>query len=152
MPRKFRKFKFRNFILREISNLCENLHQRKFPTIRYPDSSISKVLTILKWWMITMLNRKLVEKQRVQNHFASYEVHIDHFFYNINATASFGNRLTLSVFRFKNFSPDWQTDKLTNRRTKPIAHRIIFNNLYTLIICTPPFPAKDFRTLIHLYA
>ena len=34
MPRKFRKFKFRNFILREISNLCENLHQRKFPAIR----------------------------------------------------------------------------------------------------------------------
>ena len=35
MPRKFRKFKLRNFILREISNLCENLHQRKFPAIRY---------------------------------------------------------------------------------------------------------------------
>ena len=32
-----------------------------------------------------MLNRKLLEKQRVQNRFASYEVHIGHFFYNINA-------------------------------------------------------------------
>ena len=55
----------------------------------YPDSTISKVLTILKWRMITTLNRKLLEKQRVQNHFASYEVHIGHFFYNANATVSF---------------------------------------------------------------
>ena len=39
----------------------------------YPDSTISKVLTVLKWWMITMLNRKLLEKQRVKNRFASYE-------------------------------------------------------------------------------
>ena len=66
----------------------------------YPDSSISKVLTVLKWRMITTLNRKLLEKQRVQNRFASYEVHIGHFFYNINAAVSFGNRLTLSIFRF----------------------------------------------------
>ena len=42
----------------------------------YLDSTISEVLTVLKWRMITMLNRKLLEKQRVQNHFASYEVHI----------------------------------------------------------------------------
>ena len=66
----------------------------------YPDSSISKVLTVLKWRMITTLNRKLLEKQRVQNRFASYEVHIGHFFYNIYAAVSFGNRLTLSIFRF----------------------------------------------------
>ena len=66
----------------------------------YPDSTISKVLTVLKWRMITTLNRKLLEKQRVQNRFASYEVHIGHFFYNINAAVSFGNRLTLSIFRF----------------------------------------------------
>ena len=66
----------------------------------YPDSSISKVLTVLKWRMITTLNRKLLEKQRVQNRFASYEIHIGHFFYNINAAVSFGNRLTLSIFRF----------------------------------------------------
>ena len=31
----------------------------------YPDSTISKVLTVLKWRMITTLNRKLLEKQRV---------------------------------------------------------------------------------------
>ena len=32
-------------------------------------------------------NRKLLEKQRVQNRFAFYEVHIDHFlFYIVNAT------------------------------------------------------------------
>ena len=34
------------------------------------------------------LNRKLLEKQRVQNRFASYEVHMGHFFYNINAAVS----------------------------------------------------------------
>ena len=55
----------------------------------FPDSTISKVLTVLKWQMITTFNRKLLEKQRVQNHFASYEVHIGPFFYNVNATVSF---------------------------------------------------------------
>ena len=52
----------------------------------YPDSTISKILTILKWQIITM---KLLEKQRVQNCFVSYEVYIGHFFYNVNATVSF---------------------------------------------------------------
>ena len=83
----------------------------------FPDSTISKVLTVLKWQMITTFNRKLLEKQRVQNHFASYEVHIGPFFYNVNATVSFWNCLTLSIFRFQNFSLDWQTD----RQPKPIA-------------------------------
>ena len=64
----------------------------------YPNSTISKVLTVLKLWIITMLNRKLLEKQRVQNHFASYE--IGHFLYNVNATVSFVNCLTLSIIRF----------------------------------------------------
>ena len=41
-----------------------------------PDSTVTKVLTVLKWHMITTLNRKLLVKQRVQNRFASYEVHI----------------------------------------------------------------------------
>ena len=55
-----------------------------------------------------MLNRKLLENQRVENRFASYEVHIGHFFYNynVNAAVSSGNRLTLSIFRFQNFSLD----------------------------------------------
>ena len=66
----------------------------------YPDSTISKVLTILKRWIIMTLNRKLMEKQRVYNHFGFHEVHIGHFFYNVN-TISFGNRVTLSTFRFK---------------------------------------------------
>ena len=69
----------------------------------YLDSSISKVLTVLKWQMIMTFNRKLLEKQRVQSHFDSYEVHIGH---NINATLSFGNCLALSIFRFLKFSPD----------------------------------------------
>ena len=57
---------------------------------KYPDCTISKVLTVLKWRMITTFNRKLLEKQSVKNHFASYEVNIGHFFYNVNATVSFG--------------------------------------------------------------
>ena len=48
----------------------------------YPDSTISKVLTVLKW---RTLNRKVLEKQRVKNHFAPYEVHISSLFYSINA-------------------------------------------------------------------
>jgi len=31
----------------------------------YLDSTISKVLSVLKWWMIMTLNKKLLEKQRV---------------------------------------------------------------------------------------
>ena len=74
---------------------------------KHPDSTISNVLTVIKWQMITTLNRKLLEKQRVQNRYASDEVHIGHFFFhNVNATVSFGNRLNLSVFRLKKFSPD----------------------------------------------
>ena len=73
---------------------------------KQPDSTLSKVLTVLKWRMITALNRKLLEKQRVQNRFASDEVHIGHFFYNVNATVSFGNHLNPSIFRFNFFLPD----------------------------------------------
>ena len=53
---------------------------------------------------------KPLEKQRVQNRLASYEVHIGHIFYNVNATVSFGNCLTLSIFRFQIFLPDRQTE------------------------------------------
>ena len=76
----------------------------------YPDSTISKVLIVLKWRMITTLNKKLLEKHRVQNLFASYEVHIGQFLYNVNATVS----LTLSKFRFKIFH---RTDKLRTKLT-----------------------------------
>ena len=44
------------------------------------DFTISKVLTLLKWWMIMTLNRKLLEKQRVQN--------IGHFFFTISMPLS----------------------------------------------------------------
>ena len=47
---------------------------------QYPDCSIYKILSVLKWWMITTLYWKLFKKQRVQNRFASYEVHTGHFF------------------------------------------------------------------------
>ena len=55
----------------------------------YLDSTISKVLTVLKWRIIMTFNRKLLERQRVKNRVASYEAHIGHFFYNVNATISF---------------------------------------------------------------
>ena len=47
-----------------------------------------------------MFNGKSLEKQRVQNRFASYEVHIGHFFYNVNATVSFGNRSDFKIFHW----------------------------------------------------
>ena len=65
--------------------------------------------------MITTLNRKLLKKQRVQNHF---EVDIGHFFYNVNATVSFGNHLNLSNSVLKVFHwTSGQTDKLTKKLT-----------------------------------
>ena len=103
--------------------------QSKFMDTRqvreYPDS------TVLKWRMITTLNRKQLEKQRVYNRFASNEVHIGHFFYNVNATVRFGNRLTLSILRFKIFHlTDWQTDKLTNWQTnKTVPKTVCIVNL-----------------------
>ena len=76
-----------------------------------------------------MLNRKLLEKQRVQNRSASYEVHIGHFFYNVNATVSFGNHLTLPIYKIFHRT-NWQTDKLTNRQTDKT------NCLTPLCMCT----------------
>jgi len=83
------------------------------------DSNISKVLTVLQWWIIMTFNRKLLEKQRVQNCFASDEVHIGHFFYNVNATVSFGNHLHSDLKIF------YRTDKLTDGQNKllnPFTH------------------------------
>ena len=75
--------------------------------------TVSKVLTVLKWQMITTLNRKLLENQRVQNHFASYEVHIGNFF----SASRVCLRLLLAIVIFV------LTDKQTDRTiTLPIAH------------------------------
>ena len=74
---------------------------------------MTKVLTVLKWRMITTFNRVLLEKQTVKNRFASYEVHTGHFFsYNVNATVSFGNRVILPIQISKFFTglTDRQTD------------------------------------------
>ena len=61
----FKKYTDRGSIM-EISLCMPGLHRIKFMDTRqvceYPDST---VLTVLKWRMITMLNRKLLEKQRV---------------------------------------------------------------------------------------
>ena len=60
------------------------------------------------YYSIHTINRKLLEKQRVYRTtlHVSYEVHTGHFFYNVSATVRFGKCLTLSVLRFKYFSPD----------------------------------------------
>ena len=57
----------------------------------YPDSTTDRI----KMADDHDINRKLLEKQRVWNCLASYEVHIGHFFYNVNAIVSFGSHLTL---------------------------------------------------------
>ena len=75
----------------------------------YPDSTISKILTVLKWQMIMTLNRKLLEKLCFL-----WGTHRS-LFYNVNATVSFWNRLTQSIFRFKNLSLERQTDRQTDK-------------------------------------
>ena len=104
---------------------------------KYPDSTLSKVLTVLKWRMITTLNRKLLEKQRVQNRFASYEVHIGHFYYNVNAAVSFGNRLTLSIFRFQNFFIG-QTDRRTKPTLRACARGVNMHSVFCVYDIFPP--------------
>jgi len=59
-------------------------------------------------------NRKLLEKQRVQNRFAFYEVHIGHFlFYIVNATLQL-------LFAVMTECRDLVIFVLTNRLTEPI--------------------------------
>ena len=73
-----------------------------------------------------MLNRKLLEKQRVQNYFVSHEVHIGYFCYNVNATVSFGNHAVyIQISKFFTRLTDWQMD------INPFAHG---KNYCTLII------------------
>ena len=81
---------------------------------------ISKVLTVLKCRIITTLNRILLEKQRVQNRFAFYEVHIGHFFLQCQCCCQF----------WKSFNPVYiqilkiftgRTDR-KNRLLNPFAH------------------------------
>ena len=80
---------------------------------KYPDSTISKVLTVLKWRMITTLTRKLLEKQRVQNHFASYVVHIGHFLLQCQRYCQFlksFNPVYIQISKFFTGLTDRQTD------------------------------------------
>ena len=57
-----------------------------------------------------MLNRKLLGKAEGAELLCFLcGIHRWLFFYNVNATVSFGNRLTQPVLRFKNFTPDWHT-------------------------------------------
>ena len=88
--------------LHRITNTCQ-VHE-------YPDSTISKVLTELKWKMITTFNRKLLEKQRVENRF---EVHIGHFFYNVKFYRQFLKSLKPVYVQISKFFTG-QTDRLTD--------------------------------------
>ena len=76
------------------------------------NSTISKVMIILEWWTITTLNRKLLEKQRVWNSFAFYEVHTGHV-----SQCHCYHRLYKSVKPVKYYITgltNWQADKLTD--------------------------------------
>ena len=94
----------------------------------YPDSSISKVLTVLKRRMITTLNRKLLEKQRLQNRFASYEVHIGHLFLQYQCCCQFWksfNPVYIQILKFFTGRTDGRTDRQTDRKNRllnPFAH------------------------------
>ena len=95
--------------LHRITNTCQ--------VREYPDFTISKVLTVLKWKMIMTFNRKLLEKQRVENHFASYEVYIGHFFLQCQILLSVLEIVKTCLHSdFKFFSldrlTDWQTEKM----------------------------------------
>ena len=80
-------------------------------------------IPVFKWRIIMKLNRKLLEKQRVQNRFAAYEVYIGHFFYNINATVSWKlfSLVYIQIFKFFTGLRDRQTDK-TNCLTPSRMH------------------------------
>ena len=75
----------------------------------YPDSSISNVLTALKWWMIMTLNRKLLEKQRVQNPLC--------FLWCTHRSLFIQCQYYCLYSDFKIFLPDWQTNWQTNWQT-----------------------------------
>ena len=68
---------------------------------KYPDSSISKVLTILKMADDHDVKKKTAGKAEGTEPLCFlWEIHKSLFFYNVNATVSFGNHLTLSIFEF----------------------------------------------------
>ena len=92
-----------------------------------------------------------MEKQRVQNRFASYEVHIGHLFTMSMLLSVL--EIVLSIFRFKNFSPEWQTDKLTdgqNQLLNPFAHASAGN--YAIVISVYTAAVSDGIFLTNLSA
>ena len=86
-------------------NYCRHMHQ----VHEYPDSTISKVLTILKMWIITTLNCWKSWEYRTILLPTRY-VHIGHFFLQYR---QFYKPFNLSIFRCKHFALDWKTDRLT---------------------------------------
>ena len=69
----------------------------------HPDSTISKVLTVIKWRIITTLNKKLLEQQRYRTALLLLRYTQVTFFHNFNATVSFGNPLKPVYIQILNF-------------------------------------------------
>ena len=84
--------------------------------------------------MITILNKKLLEKQRVEPLWSLWGTHRA-LFYNVNATVSFENRLTLSTKTFFTGLTNWQTDRQAKTILNSFAHayRIMKPNVYKMI-------------------
>ena len=61
-----------------------------------------------------MLNRKLLEKQRVQNCFASYEVHIGHFFFQYQCYCQLWKSFNPVYIQISKYFTGL-TDRLTDR-------------------------------------
>ena len=83
----------------------------------HPDSTVSKLLTVLRWRTIPTLDRKQLEKQRVEPLCSLWGWHTSLHFNNVNATVSFKNNLTLLYSDLKIFH--W-TDKLTDAQNQSL--------------------------------
>ena len=79
----------------------------------------------IKWRMITTLNRKLLEMQRVQKRFASNEVHIGPFFLQSQYYCQLWKLFKPVYIQISKFFTDWQTDKLTNWQTDQVQSSFI---------------------------
>ena len=98
-----------------------------------------------------MLNRKLLEKQRVQNRSASYEVHIGHFFLQCQCYCQFWksfNPVYIQISKFFTGQTDWQMDKtncLTPSRMRTRGNEWYHHN--TVSYCPTPWAVCQIQSL-----
>ena len=103
-----------------------------------------KVLIILKCRTIPTFNRKHLAKAGDITNILPMRYTYTSFFFDFNATVSFGNCLTLSISRYKNISLDWQTDKTDNSK---IDNSIVLI-IHSIQAIAPP-KVGDFQIIIH---